>query len=344
VSGRHDGDGETAGWLRGQLAEALGRLRKADSECARLAAELEEARQHIKAQNEVDRILAMGLPVAASGDTGPIARVQGPRAAAHRAPGERHLRVVKVIVFAATLSGLGFRGWRAGAVRAGLAALVTVPAVSVAASPAAGAHEHAPGAAAPNPAASIYSAVPILPPSAVAVTRPRPGLDVRSSRVAPPVSLLLPYVPVPSQAAGAVPPSPEQPQASQPAAGTLAAAAPDGTEAIDLGSPAPGTADLTATIDLSASGGDLRWAATPATASADLVSLDHHRGWLADGGTGAVTVTVTLAVQDQGGQATVTFWPSGQVVTVTWEAMQPAVTPSDAVTDAPADTPSPAAS
>ena len=54
-------DEETAGWLRGQLAEMTGRLRKADTECARLRAELEEARQHIRAQSEVDRILAVGL-------------------------------------------------------------------------------------------------------------------------------------------------------------------------------------------------------------------------------------------------------------------------------------------
>jgi len=210
MPGRHGGDGDdgTAGWLRGQLADALGRLRKADTECARLRAELEEARQHIRAQDEVDRILAVGLPAVASGETGPIARVQGPRAGGHRAPRDRgHLRIVKVVAFIVALSGLGLKGRvTRGAVRVGLAALLTAPAVGVAA----GRAHLSPFVSIP-PASALGPAwhttgTPMPAASMLAVTRPRTAVVRSRPLVAP--------VPPPCPAQASPSPSPSSPSPS----------------------------------------------------------------------------------------------------------------------------------
>jgi len=110
VSGRHgrDGNGRAAGGLR---AWFTARLAEVEAERDQLRAELEEARQHIRAQDEVDRILAAGLPPAATGDTGPMPAAQGPRGGGHRAPRDRsHLRLVKLLIPAAFLGRLAVKG------------------------------------------------------------------------------------------------------------------------------------------------------------------------------------------------------------------------------------------
>ena len=101
---------------------------------------------------ELDRIGAAGVAVTADG-TGPIARVQGPRAAARRIPREaRWLKVVPGFVLAA---GIGLKAalkaaWVHPAATAAAAATgtgVAVLAAVVAVVPGANAHKHPPAAA-----------------------------------------------------------------------------------------------------------------------------------------------------------------------------------------------------
>ena len=205
------GTTETAGWLRGQLAEMIGRLRRADAECDRLRAELEEARQHIRAQDEVDRILAVGLPPAATGETGPIARVQGPRTAAHRAPrtpqGQRWLKVVPAFLLAVA----GLKWWTSRRVLTmGLSAAMigagSVTAVTMRDAPA---YSSAP----PRPAVTVpAAAVTIAPPAVIRRNRRRERKPSLVS-VPPPVTVTRPS-PSPSSPS----PAPSVPQLTVPAA------------------------------------------------------------------------------------------------------------------------------
>ena len=146
----------------------------------------------------------------AADGTGPIARVQGPRAAAHRTPkAARWLRVVPVWVLA-VFAGLRW-AWhvhRAATVAAGMLTLTAATGAVVVVAP------HGPVAqafgavpAVPVPAASIYGAAPI--PSAIpsSVAYLRTALDAKSA--GPPVVSIL----VPSSPAS---PSPSSSQSSQP--------------------------------------------------------------------------------------------------------------------------------
>ncbi len=349
MSGRHDGDGETAGWLRGQLAEVIGRLRRAEGECDRLRAELEEARQHIRAQNEVDRILALGLPAAANGDTGPIARVQGPRATGHRAPRDRgHLRVVPPLVIAAcvALKAALKAAWiahPAATAAAGAAGSAVILTAAIAVVPgAARAHEHDPGTRAPNPVASAYSATPIMVPSSspsfAAFTRPK--LDAKSAAGSP--VAVVPWYLSPAPPPSSSPSASPQPSASvfspPPVSGIIQAV----SSTVTVTDP---TQDVQ--IPISATGGDTAWHAWVHGPGAADVTLSPSQGELAAGTAGYIDLTIDATAQAAGGSVTVHIWPGDVEVTVSWEAV-PAPVPTDAVTDTPSaeatDMPSPAAS
>ena len=341
---RH-GDDET-GWLRAQLA--------------RVTAERDQLQQHLDARAELDRALMAAASAPAADGTGPLpaVRSQGPRTAGHRTPKDRtrtHLRVVRAVAFLTALSGLGLKGRVArGAARVALAALVTGPTISVAVSPGASAHEHPPASA--SVPGWGTTATPIPDPSSPAValvTRPKNTLDAKSADSSPPAVTVLPWYDYPPASAAPASPQPSASPSSPaaPAAGILTADTADGTQQIDLG-PAAGT--LTTAINLSASGGDVTWGAIPrlgrdARAAGDTVTLDSDQGQVSDGGSGAISVTIGLTAQDNGGTVTVKVWGgSGQAVTITisWEpAPAPTPSPADVAPAAGAtDMPSPAAS
>ena len=340
MSGRHGGDGETAGWLRGQLAEVIGRLRRAEGECDRLRAELEEARRHIKAQSEVDRILALGLPAAANGDTGPIARIPGQ--AAHRVPREhRWLKVVPGFVPVVLALKASLAAHPATAIVGGTTAAVALAAAVAVVPGTARAHEHPPGVLAPNPAASAYSATPIMVPSspakfAAAFTRPR--LDARSSASQPAaVAPWCCYAPPPSSSPAAIP-QPSVSSPPSPVSGIIQAV----SSAVTVTDP---TQDVQ--IPISATGGDTTWHAWVRGPDAADVTLTPAQGDLADGAGGYIDLAIDASAQATGGSVTVHVWPGDVTIVVSWAAVPvpvPSVVPSVVVTVAPTDSPSPAAS
>ena len=192
MSARH-GEGEEVGWLRAQLAA--------------MTAERDQLRQHLDARQELDQMLMASAP--AADGTGPIARVQGPRAAAHRTPKEaRWLRVVPVWVLA-VFAGIRW-AWhvhRAATVAAGMLTLTAATGAAVAVAP------HGPIArvlgadpAVTAPAPGLYGAVPV-PSASLRLTGSsftRPALDAKSA--GPPVISIL----------ASASPSPSPSQSSQP--------------------------------------------------------------------------------------------------------------------------------
>lgn len=84
----------------------------------------------------------------------------------------------------------------------------------------------------------------------------------------------------------------------------------------------------TGEITLTASGGPVSWSAS--TTSADL-TLSSGGGTLAAGQQAVLTVTVSRA-QDPSGQASVTFGPGGEAVTVSWSAPASSSPPPPTVT------------
>ena len=196
MSPRHGKD--EVGWLRAQLE--------------RVTAERDRLQQHLDAQAELDAMLMTAAAAPTADMTEPIARVQGPRAGGHRAPRDRgHLRLVKVVAFIVALSGLGLKGRvTRGAVRVGLAALLTAPAVGVAA----GRAHLSPFVSIP-PASALGPAwhttgTPMPAASMLAVTRPRTAV-VRSRPLVAPVP-----PPCPAQASPSPSPSSPSPSVSQP--------------------------------------------------------------------------------------------------------------------------------
>ena len=323
MSGWRDGDGDTAGALLAELA-------RLEAERDRLNAEVEMYKRQLMAQADLTQLLE-GRP--AADGTGPIARVQGPRAAGHRAPRDRHLRVVKVIVFIAGLSGLGFKGWRAGAARAALAALTLGPVAHVAVSAA-----HPPYAAVQAQAAIPgwhTKGTPIVqvPARAAAFTRPR--LDAKAAAGSPPAAVVPWYLsPQSSPASPPASPQPSVPSSSPSPAGPATLQVP--VTGIDLSSGTPQQVTLTAT-----GGGWVSWSVS--TAGTDLDFSPSH-GVLQGGQ--SVTVTVSLAAaQVQDGNAQQVFSVGGSQVTVTLPAPPPPVVdPSAVATAVPTAAPSPASS
>ena len=333
---RH-GDDEM-GWLRAQLA--------------RVTAERDQLQQHLDARAELDRALMMAAAAPAADGTGPIARVQGPRAAARRIPREaRWLKVVPGFVLAA---GIGLKAalkaaWVHPAATAAAAATgtgVAVLAAVVAVVPGANAHEHPPAAASIPGWHTTATPIPSTGPSIAAfVSTPKlPKLDAKSGAASP--SSLPPftyYAPPPSSppSAAAAQSPPSAPAASAAVPATLQVS----TTAIDLSSGLP------ATITLSATGtaGWVSWRIStrdPQTQArqADLDFSPSH-GVLQAGE--IVTVTISLDTTQDGAVQEV-FSIAGQQVTATLPAPVPVSSPTGAVTDTPSgdptDVPSPASS
>ena len=219
MSARH-GEGEEVGWLRAQLAA--------------MTAERDQLRQHLDARQELDQMLMASAP--AADGTGPIARVQGPRAAAHRTPKEaRWLRVVPVWVLA-VFAGIRW-AWhvhRAATVAAGMLTLTAATGAAVAVAP------HGPIArvlgadpAVTAPAPGLYGAVPVPSASLRLIgSFIRPALDAKSA--GPPVVSIL--VPSPASPSSTVQPSPSPSDTSQPSPA-------DTFQALPADSPQPGWPD-----------------------------------------------------------------------------------------------------
>ena len=332
------------------IAGLKARLERVTADRDRLARDLAE-------RERLDQVTfaAADLPAAAGDQTGPIARVQGPRAAAHRIPREaRWLRVVPGFILAAPIAlRWAWRVHRAATVAAGVTAFTLATTAAVVVPGAASAREHPPAAASIPGWHTTATPIAVPSPSMAALTRPKSSLDAKSADSSPPAVTVLPWYDYPPTSAA---PASAQPSASPsspaaPAAGILTADTADGTQQIDLG-PAAGT--LTTAINLSASGGDVTWGAIPhlgrdARAAEDTVTLDSDQGQVSDGGSGAISVTIGLTAQDNGGTVTVKVWGgSGQAVTITisWEpAPAPTPSPADVAPTAGAtDMPSPAAS
>jgi DNA-directed RNA polymerase specialized sigma24 family protein len=116
-------------------------------------------------------------------------------------------------------------------------------------------------------------------------------------------------------------PSPVQGGGGGPTAGQLQVSPGD----LDLGTGSTGE------ITLTASGGPVTWSAS--TGSADL-TLSSDGGTIAAGQDASVTVTVSRA-QDPSGQATITFGPGGEAVTVSWSPASSSPPPSPGPTVTP---------
>ncbi len=181
------------------------------AQLAQVTAERDRLQQHLDARAELDRML-MVAP-AANGDTGPLpaARAQGPRAAGHRK--ERgHLWLVKLLIPAALLGRLAVKGSAARKITGvAMAAMVSVPAVTVGTQ----VMRDTPDQAVATPAPAAVTA-PVTPAPPAAVTRPR-----RRHRKPAPVSVPPPVtVTRPSRPPAPSPPSlpPSTPLISVPAA------------------------------------------------------------------------------------------------------------------------------
>ena len=321
--------------------EDPGLIERLRVQLAQVTAERDRLQEHLDARAELDRVLMSAAP--AADGTGPIARVQGPRAAGHRAPRERrHLRVVPPLVIAAcvALKAALKAAWiahPAATAAAGAAGSAVILTAAIAVVPgAARAHEHAPGVLAPNPAASTYSATPIMvpssPPSFAAFTRPR--LDARSSASQPAtVAPWCCYAPPPSSSPAAVP-QPSVSSSPSPVSGIIQAV----SSAVTVTDP---TQDVQ--IPISATGGDTAWHAWVRGPDAADVTLTPAQGDLADGAAGYIDLAIDASAQATGGSVTVHIWPGDVTVVVTWAAVPvpvPSVVPSVVVTVAPTDSPS----
>ena len=168
-----------------------------------VTAERDKLQRHIEAQAELDAMLMTeALPAVAGDQTGPIARVQGPRTAGHRAPRvppeQRWLRVVPGFVPAFGALKYAWHGHRIATAITG-SVLTAAVATTTAAVVAAPAHStpHRPGLTASSLGPAWHTTgVPIPSPSASAA---RPGLDAKSSRKSRlPVVVPVPAPPAPS--------------------------------------------------------------------------------------------------------------------------------------------------
>jgi hypothetical protein len=316
-----------------------GVIERLRAQLERVTAERDQLQRHLEARRELDAMLLAEAAPAADG-TGPlpVTRAQGHRAAG-RPRTQTHLRVVKAWAFIAALSGLGLR-WRAArvAARVGLAALLTGPAVSVAAGGAAGAREH-PLAVASAPGWHT-TAVPIPAPAPAVAAGPRgkmpmPKLDAKAGTTRP--SSLLPYVyympPVQSPPAPAVmqPSSASSSSAATPVTLTVSGTEPSGN--IDLS----GGGTVTLTLTASGDSGWVSWQVN--TEGATDLDFSKTGGVLRPGQVAYVTVSVDPR-QGADGDVSETFMIGTQAVTAMLPAPVPAVAPSAAATVLPSALPS----
>jgi hypothetical protein len=187
--------------------EDAGLVERLRAQLEQMTAERDRLQQHLDARAELDQVLMQAAAAPAADGTGPIARVQGPRAGGHRAPKghripkeKRHLWIVPAFIAGAVRFGLrGLTHHRVLSV--GLAAMVGVPAVTAVSTHGA---QLLPGVSAlpsrPPGWGTTGTPVPLPVASMLAVTRPRTAV-ARSRPLVP----LAPPCPAPSPS-----PSPSQ--------------------------------------------------------------------------------------------------------------------------------------
>jgi len=176
----HGGDEDAAGLLQA-------RVEQLENALAAMQAERDRLERQLMAQADLAQLLE-GRP--AADGTGPIARVQGPRAASHRAPrtpaAQRWLRAVPGLVPLTALLRGAWHAHHVAVIAAGaatVAAPVLVGAALTVATPASAAHQGQ-RPAVPAPAASVYRATPVTSPR---VVRPKPDAAKASPAAAPTV-------------------------------------------------------------------------------------------------------------------------------------------------------------
>lgn len=183
----------------------------------------------------------------------------------------------------------------------------------------------------PNPAASVFAATPVIPPSqiAAAITRPKDGKgNARTLTVLAPPSVPA-YAPAGSPVQG-----PGDPQ-GDPSSQVQQDPAPEVrlvvTRSLDLGLGSSGTVRLTAF------GGPVDW---QASASAAGMNLDQASGTLPAGESATVAVSIIADLQALTGPGTVTITYDGKtaVVPVSWTIV-PLPLPSPTDTGLPVDLP-----
>jgi hypothetical protein len=181
--------------------------------------------------------------------------------------------------------------------------------------------------AAPAPAASIYSATPVITPSSLPVisafTHPKANPDAAASR---PLTLPPPPAVPPAQGPGGQQGGNQPSQDAPVVAGTLQVTG--GTTDLSLGADGltySGSATFTA------EGGSVRWS-TVSNSPHVAVSTDQGvlQGVLQPGDSVTLTVSVDAAAQTLGGTATVHVYP-GISVGVTWLALPPLPDPAGSV-------------
>lgn len=263
----------------------------------------------------------------AAGITAPLAAVPGPapgaapRKARHRAqrnPAQRPLfpRAIRGVVPAGGLVAMLRHSWAAHPV-ATAATGFTAATLMIGGGGAAVHAATSPGAArgsTPNPAASVVAAAPMLQPVTSAsprfpsaVTKPKTDAD-RSAPLAtlPPPALPLPAISLPGVSPVQGPGDAQDPLPQLPVQGTLSVSA----AALDL------TGSGTGQITLSCTGGDCPWRVVAGGA----VSADVRHGYLADGETTTVTLSVGADALLAGGSGVVTVRPGHIRVAVSWAA------------------------
>ena len=209
--------------------EGPGLIERLRAQLAEMTAERDKLQQHLEARQELDQMLMAGISAPAADGTGPIARVQGPRAQGHRIPREaRWLKVVPGFVLAA-LIGLKAalrHAWIAHPVATAATGAGTFSAVAlmtaVTVVPGAVAHDHSPAAAGIPGWHTTASPIPVPstgPSIAAFVNRAHlPGLDVRTGVDSNPDLTPLPYYyapPVSSQPSSSSQQAPPSQQSAQ---------------------------------------------------------------------------------------------------------------------------------
>jgi hypothetical protein len=283
-------------------AALLDELRRLSNEIVLDGLHLSELRAELPgiaaAQYSAERMWAAGYAAglaACEAEAAPGKGTPGPRHA------KRGLRVVPALVPAGGLVAAVKGAWAAHHAAAVAVTTAAVPAVALAASAAlapapavpAVAHEAAPGVSGP-------AAVTPVPAGVVAAPSARPGTDAARARKAGRHRLT--HLDPPSSPAAAVPP-PSLPPSPLPA--VLAVS----STVLDLGPRATGQ------VELSAPEGAVSWSVGPAPG----VTFSASSGVLAAGA--SVPLVITVTDPTQAGSATVTFWPGGTVVQVTWTAV-----------------------
>jgi hypothetical protein len=301
----------------------------------------------------------------AIGEEVPVAAAQ-PARHRHRIPRQRSQsqfwpRIVRGFVPVGALGAILKRAWkpalRQHALKAvawaahpahmlGVTAAVAAPVVLVTAAvvtlghPAVQSRTDAAGAI-PAPAASLWTAVPIVPPSPGAPVTVHPAADARGAGELP-AGVPAPWFAAPSSA------SPSAAVTPSPSAGVLSVNAYE----VDLGQ-GDGTDPLQGTVTVTAQGGQVSFGAV--SGSDEEVTVSPAEGILAAGQSAVLTFTISPEAQVTGGSATVRVWGGSAAaiaIAVTWQAapvLSPSASPSPAATDmdppaGPSPTPDPGSS